>query len=84
MVMSEESITATKLKATLLGVLDDVARTGQSIVVTKHGKPVANIVPHVHEPYDLKGSVRQVVSNEELIAPFEVEYTADADNIFGD
>ncbi|MBJ7459251.1 MAG: type II toxin-antitoxin system prevent-host-death family antitoxin [Thermoleophilaceae bacterium] len=82
--MSDDSITATRLKATLLGVLDEVARTGQTIVVTKHGKPVANIVPHSHEPYDLKGSVKQLVSDDELIAPFDTEYTSDADNIFGD
>lgn len=84
MVMNEDSITATRLKATLLGVLDEVARSGRPLTVTKHGKPVADIVPHVHEPYDLKGSVRQLVSDEELIAPFDFEYTADADNIFGD
>ncbi|MGK2877434.1 MAG: type II toxin-antitoxin system Phd/YefM family antitoxin [Solirubrobacterales bacterium] len=73
--MNDESITATHLKATLLGVLDEVARTGQTIVVTKHGKPVANIVPHVHaEKVDLAATARQLVSDEELIAPFEVEW----------
>lgn len=77
MVMNEDSITATKLKATLLGVLDDVARTGQTIIVTKHGRPVANIVPHRHEPYDLRTTARQLVSDEELIAPIETEWNDD-------
>lgn len=77
MVMNEESITATRLKATLLGVLDEVARSGQTIVITKHGKPVANIVPHTHEPYDLRTTARQLVSDEELLAPFEYEWNDD-------
>lgn len=84
MVMYDESITATKLKATLLGVLDEVARTGRSVTVTKHGKPVAEIIPHVHEePYDLASTARQLVSDEEMIAPFDDEWTWDAENNLG-
>lgn len=66
--MYDDSITATNLKATLLGVLDEVARTGRSITITKHGKPVADIVPHIHKD-DLQGSVEFLVSDEELLAP---------------
>lgn len=85
MVMSVETITATKAKATLLAVLDEVARTGRPVTVTKHGKPVADIVPHVHEePYDLVGTVEQLVSDDELIAPIDVEWTCDAENIFSE
>lgn len=84
MVMKAE-ITATKAKATLLAVLDEVARTGIPVTVTKHGKPVADIVPHVHaDPYDLRSTARQLVSDEELIAPFEDEWTYDIENILGD
>ena len=37
-------MTATELKAKLLGVLDDVA-SGEEVEVTKHGRTVARIVP---------------------------------------
>jgi prevent-host-death family protein len=81
----DSSITATKAKATLLAVLDEVARTGRPVTVTKYGKPVADIVPHLHaEPYDLVGTVRQLVGDDELIAPFDDEWTGDAANVFGE
>lgn len=84
MVMFDSSITATRAKAQLLALLDEVARSGRTITVTKHGKPVVDIVPHLHEvPYDLKGSVTQLVSDEELIAPLDLEWTGDAENILG-
>lgn len=85
MVMFDDSITATKAKAMLLALLDEVQRTGRTITVTKHGKPVADIVPHTHEePYDLKNTVRQLVDEEQLIAPLDEVFTFDAENIFGD
>jgi prevent-host-death family protein len=40
-----ESISASELKAKCLAVLDDVNRTGEPVVVTKRGRPVARIVP---------------------------------------
>lgn len=46
-------MTATVLKATLLRVLDDVA-AGEEVEVTKHGRPVARIVP-IHSPAALRG-----------------------------
>lgn len=38
-------ITISKFKATCLAVLDKVKRTGQPVLVTKHGKPIAMIDP---------------------------------------
>jgi prevent-host-death family protein len=69
--MSEDSITAKELKATLFGVLDEVARTGHRVVVTLHGAPIADIVPHaLPEKVDLAATARQLVSDDELLAPF--------------
>ena len=34
-----------KFKATCLAVLEEVRRTGRSVVVTRRGQPVAEIVP---------------------------------------
>ena len=41
-----ETIQASKFKAKCLALLDEVARTGRTIVVTKNGKPVAELRPH--------------------------------------
>ena len=38
-------IPAGKFKATCLQLMDQVNRTGEEIVITKHGKPVARLVP---------------------------------------
>lgn len=37
------TIAATKFKATCLDLMDEVARTGRELVVTKHGRPVVRI-----------------------------------------
>ena len=39
-----EMISATEFKAKCLHLLDEVQRTGQELVVSKHGKPVARVV----------------------------------------
>lgn len=40
-----ETITISKFKATCLAVLDNVKRTGRSVLVTRHGQPIAVIDP---------------------------------------
>jgi prevent-host-death family protein len=62
------TIPAGRFKAQCLRLLDEVAETGETIVVTKRGKPVARLEP-VEEPRSLVGSVTFLVSDEELIAP---------------
>jgi prevent-host-death family protein len=40
-----ERIAISEFKATCLAVLERVRRTGTSIVVTRHGEPIAEVVP---------------------------------------
>lgn len=40
------TIQASEFKAKCLGLMDQVARTGETILVTKNGKPVAELRPH--------------------------------------
>jgi len=42
-----ETINASKFKAQCLAILDEVARTGESVTILKRGKPVAQLVPPV-------------------------------------
>lgn len=46
----EPSMPAGKFKAVCLRVLDDVAESGQPVIITKRGKPVARVVPFQEEP----------------------------------
>lgn len=71
------SIPAGRFKAQCLALLDDVAATGETIVVTKRGKPVAQLVP-LEPPASLIGSVTFLVSDEELMAPIDAEWDAEA------
>ena len=43
------TIQASEFKAKCLALMDEVARTGQAIIVTKNGRPVAELHPH-HPP----------------------------------
>ncbi len=52
----EKTIQAGEFKAKCLAILDEVNKTGQTLVITKHGKPVAKVVP-IEKPPSLKGSV---------------------------
>jgi prevent-host-death family protein len=76
MVMSERSVPASRFKAECLLMLDEVARTGEEIVVTKRGRPVARVTPAV-QPETLLGSVRFLVDDEELIRPLETPWNAE-------
>jgi prevent-host-death family protein len=40
------TIQASEFKAKCLALMDEVARTGRSITVTKNGRPIAQLCPH--------------------------------------
>lgn len=73
MVMATREISAAKFKAQCLALLDDVAASGEELVVTKRGRPVARVAP-IEPPASLLGSVKMLVSEEEFIAPFYPDY----------
>lgn len=39
------TMSASEFKAKCLAILDEVNQTGESLVITKHGKPVAQVFP---------------------------------------
>jgi prevent-host-death family protein len=77
MTMVMPQISASSFKARCLALLDDVALTGEELVVTKHGRPVARVVA-IEAPAGLEGSVSFLVSDDELIAPLDVAWDAHA------
>ncbi len=63
----DRTIMASRFKAECLAILDQVERMRISVVVTKHGRPIARVVP-LDEPGQrstLKGSVRLVAEDDE-------------------
>ena len=59
-------ISAGDFEAKCLALLDEVAETGVTLVVTNRGKPVAQVVP-VGEPRSLVGSVTYLLSDDEFV-----------------
>jgi len=53
-----KTMKASECKAKFLGVLDDVASKHERVIVTKNGKPVAEIVPFVQKPATLLGAMK--------------------------
>lgn len=74
----KKTVKASEFKATCLALMDEVARTGQSVVITKRGEPVAELVPHKAarrpELFGVwKGKVEIV---GDIISPIDVEWEA--------
>jgi prevent-host-death family protein len=72
----DKEITATQFKARCLRLLDEVAETGEPLVVTKHGRAVARVEPPLGVD-DLRGSAKMLVSAEEFIKPIDVTWDAE-------
>lgn len=73
MVMKPTTISAALFKAECLGLLDKVARTKQSIVITKRGRPVARLMPLQEPTRSLAGSI---VLEHDIVSPIDVEWNA--------
>jgi prevent-host-death family protein len=70
-------IKASEFKAKCLAVMDEVARTGESVVITKHGKPVAEVVPHHPRKRNARGIWKgQLVITGDIVSPIDVEWNA--------
>jgi prevent-host-death family protein len=54
---AKKSVPAGRFKAECLALLDRVEQTGEPLVVTKRGRPVAEVVPVRARAKGLKGSV---------------------------
>ena len=72
----QATIGAGEFKAKCLKLLDQVAETRETLVITKHGKPVAKLVP-IREHGDFVGSMKgSVVWMGDIISPIDVEWDA--------
>jgi prevent-host-death family protein len=69
-------IAAGEFKAKCLKLLDEVAKKRQPLLITKHGKPVAQLVP-VPAEKNIVGSMKgSVLWMGDIISPTDVEWDA--------
>jgi prevent-host-death family protein len=68
---------ASEFKAKCLKLMDDVAKTGEAIIITKNGNPVAQLVALPNKPHTLLGALKGFVSiNGDIVAPTDAEWDA--------
>lgn len=79
-------IPATEFKAKCLKLMDTVARTGEPVVITKHGREVARLIHAQPEPESLFGYMRGTVRFKgDAVAPIEENWSAltgDEDHLY--
>jgi len=68
---------AGKFKAQCLQLMDEVKEKHISITITKHGKPVAKLVPIEEDEKDSFGCLKGTVTIlGDIVAPIDVEWEA--------
>lgn len=71
------TIKASEFKAKCLALMDEVARTGKPLLVTKNGKPIAELRAHVPANGPALGILKnQLEITGDLVSPIDVVWDA--------
>ena len=72
------TIKASEFKAKCLKIMDEVAATSEPVEITKHGVPVARLVPaRQRKPQPLLGALKgSVTILGDIISPIDTEWDA--------
>ena len=73
------TITASEFRAKCLQLMDEVAATGEEIIITKNGRPVSRLIPYREKPKSLFGIDRdKIVILGDIVEPIDVEWEAES------
>jgi prevent-host-death family protein len=79
-------ISAARFKAECLKLMDQVEKTRQPIIITKHGRPVAQLAPVPADTDSLFGYMKGTMTIDgDVTAPLDVEWSAltgDEDHLY--
>lgn len=68
---------ASEFKAKCLKIMDEVAETGERVVITKRGVPVAELIPAREQRKSMFGAMRGMITyKDDIISPIDVEWDA--------
>lgn len=77
----ERTIMASRFKAECLAILDQVDRMKITLIITKHGRPVARVVPvERDEARPTMGRVRLIAEDDEAYYATGERWDADPDS----
>jgi prevent-host-death family protein len=70
-------ISAAQFKAECLKLMDEVEKTRRPIIITKHGRPVAQLAPIPADTDSLFGYMKGTMRiNDDVMAPLDTEWSA--------
>ena len=71
-------IKASEFKAKCLKLMDEVAETGQEIIITKNGRPVSKLAPYRKPPDTFFGADKgKIKILGDIVSPLDIEWEAD-------
>lgn len=77
--MPSRTIGAAAFKAECLKIMDQVAQSGESVTITKRGKPVAELKPIRPKRKSIIGAMEGSVvflDDDCMVGPFDIEWDA--------
>ena len=75
--MRQQTVGAAEFKARCLEFMDRVEKTGNAIVITKRGKPVARLAPVTSRGRSLVGALKgHIRITGDIVAPIDVPWKA--------
>ncbi len=73
-----QTVNASTFKTKCLALMDEVARTGKPVLVTKNGKPIAELRPHLgkrpQSPFGVHKGLVEIKGD--IVSPIDVEWEA--------
>jgi prevent-host-death family protein len=73
-----KSIKASEFKAKCLKLMDQVAETGETLVITKNGRPVAELHPAKRRLESLFGAHKGLIEIKgDIVAPLDEDWEAE-------
>jgi prevent-host-death family protein len=72
-----KTIKASEFKAKCLAIIEEIANTGEPLVVTKRGKPLVRVIPDQPKAKNAFGILKgQMKITGDIISPIDVEWEA--------
>jgi prevent-host-death family protein len=70
-----KKINASEFRARCLQLMDEVAETGEPVIITKNGKPISRLVPYRLKPDTLFGALKgSITILGDIVSPIDIEW----------
>ena len=75
--MPMRTVKASEFKAKCLKIMDEVAASGEPVLITKNGVPISQLIPAKRRPETLFGALKGSVSiRGDIIVPVDAKWDA--------